>query len=96
MEFGLCRVAHLWDALKGHYATLDKEREFKYNVARLSVTSLINVQLERGKKILPSQLWPDWNNAQEPKIELAELLETDSEIIDFVERASKILDERNK
>ncbi len=65
VDFEFCRPAYFFDALTGHYAAKNERFEFAYNIARISVCTLRNVQLTPETQVLPSAMWPDWNSKEE-------------------------------
>jgi len=63
--------------------------EFKYNIARMSVTALLNIQMAPGDRIAPSQLWPDWGSDQTEESEIidpVEIIKTTRSAIDFLNK----------
>lgn len=63
--FNLCRPVYFWQALTGYSRAKLERYEFNYNIARMSVATLVNVQLSSEDRMTPSQLWPDWNSSVE-------------------------------
>jgi len=78
----------LWDALKGLVAAKSERFEFEYNIARLSTTTLFNVQLAKEDRVLPSELWPDWGAKLDPdnktQIDPEKLAETTRAQIEYL------------
>ena len=81
VDFGLCRPVHFWQAVRGLTRVKNERFEFEYNIARLTATSLVNIQLNPEDRISPNQLWPDWG------VKIA--AEDESELIDPVEIVQK-------
>jgi len=66
--------------------------EFSYNLARMSVTALLNIQMATVDRITPSQLWPDWNTDNSvddnEKIDPDQLAKIARSAIDFLNKKS--------
>jgi len=64
--------------------------EFEYNIARMSVTALLNISGKQlNEQLTPSQLWPDWNadhTAEDNEADPEALLKKSRAAIDFLNK----------
>jgi len=86
VDFGLCRLVYFWDALRGLTKAKMERYEFTFNIARMSVTALLNIQMAPDDRITPSQLWPDWGdqNEESEKIDPVEIVKITRSAIELL------------